>query len=307
MTVALITHPDCMLHDMGAHHPESPDRLKAINDQLIASGLEWLMQHFDAPKVSREQLQRIHDADYIESIFNLSPEQGLVQIDPDTSMSPHTLNAALHAAGAVVLGVDMVLGGQIDDVFCSVRPPGHHAEHNRAMGFCFFNNIAVGAAHALAEYNLDRVAIVDFDVHHGNGTEDIFRDNSGILVCSSFQHPLFPYSESSSKSDNIVYAPLSMDSGSDEFRKAIIEAWLPALNAFEPQLILCSAGFDGHREDEMSHLGLNEADYLWVTQQIKIVANKYAKGRIVSALEGGYALNALGRSVVAHINGLLGS
>ncbi len=306
MTVALITHPDCMLHDMGAYHPESPARLKAINDQLIASGLEWLMQHFDAPEVSREQLQRVHDDDYIQTIFDMAPQQGMVEVAPDTSMNPYTLTAALHAAGAVVMGVDKVLRGEIDDVFCSIRPPGHHAEHNRAMGFCFFNNIAVGAAHALAKYNLDRVAIVDFDVHHGNGTEDIFKDNSKVLVCSSFEQPLFPYGDSQSKSANIIYAPVALNSDSDGFRKSIIEAWLPALNAFEPQLILCSAGFDGHKEDEMSYLNLNETDYLWVTQQIKIIANRYAKGRIVSVLEGGYALSALGRSVVAHINGLFG-
>ncbi|MFW2374219.1 MAG: histone deacetylase family protein, partial [Gammaproteobacteria bacterium] len=281
MTVALVTHPDCKLHDMGPEHPERPERLVAINDQLIASGLEWLMQHFDAPKVSREQLLRVHDSDYIQTIFDMSPQQGRVQVDPDTSMNPYTLNAALYAAGAVVLGVDLVLRGDIDDVFCSIRPPGHHAEHNRAMGFCFFNNIAVATAHALTEYNLDRVAIVDFDVHHGNGTEDIFRNHPKVLFCSSFQYPLFPYSGSSSTSENIIYAPLALDCGSDGFRKAIKDNWLPALNAFQPQLILCSAGFDGHREDEMSHVGLNESDYLWVTQQIKNIANKYAKGRIV--------------------------
>ena len=306
MTVAFITHPDCMLHQMGATHPESPQRLIAINDQLIASGLEWLLQHFEAPRVNRQQLLRVHDGDYIQKIFDLSPQQGMVQIDPDTSMNPYTLNAALYAAGAVVLGVDLVLKGNIDDVFCSIRPPGHHAEHNQAMGFCFFNNIAVGAAHALSEYKLERVAIVDFDVHHGNGTEDIFRDHPKVLLCSSFQYPLYPYSENTSNNDNIVYAPLAADCGSGGFRQAITDSWLPALNAFEPELILCSAGFDGHREDEISHVGLNESDYLWLTQQIKQIANQHASGRIVSALEGGYALNALGRSVVAHINGLLG-
>ena len=175
MTVALITHQDCMLHDMGLSHPERPARLKAINDQLIADGLEWVMRHYEAPKATVEQLQAVHDPDYIQSIFDLAPMQGMVQIDPDTSMNSHSLDAALHAAGAVVLGVDLVLNGEIDDVFCSVRPPGHHAERNRSMGFCFFNNIAVGAAHALEHHQLDRIAIVDFDVHQGNGTEDIFK------------------------------------------------------------------------------------------------------------------------------------
>ncbi|MCW8957023.1 MAG: histone deacetylase family protein, partial [Gammaproteobacteria bacterium] len=251
MTVAFITHPDCMLHDMGAAHPESPARLQAINDQLIASGLEWLLQHYDAPKASLEQLQRVHDADYIQTIFDRAPQTGLIQIDQDTSMNPYSLNAALYAAGAVVLGVDLVMAGTIDVVFCSIRPPGHHAGHNRAMGLCFFNNIAVAAAHALAEYDLQRIAIVDFDVHHGNGTEDIFRDHPKVLLCSVFQHPLYPYGESQSSNANIVYAPLSPNSGSDDFQKAISEIWLPALHAFEPQLILCSAGFDGHRDDEV--------------------------------------------------------
>lgn len=306
MTIAIISHPDCGLHEMGLHHPESPARLHAIQDRLLASGLDVIMQHHDAPLATRNQLCRVHDADYVEQIFQRSPQQGYVALDPDTAMNPHTLSAALRAAGAMVLGVDLVMSGKVSAVFCNVRPPGHHAEHNKAMGFCIFNNIAVGAAHALHEYNLQRIAIIDFDVHHGNGTEDIFRDEPKVMICSIFQHPFYPLTGTDHVAEHIINVPLSAGTNSEQFRAAVRSHWLPKLEAFQPELILISAGFDAHVEDDMAGLRLVEQDYAWVTTEIKKIADKFAKGRIVSTLEGGYALSALGRSAVAHINALLG-
>ena len=306
MTISIITHPDCSLHEMGAHHPESPARLGAIHDQLLSSGLDLILQHHDAPLASREQLCRAHDAEYVEYIFQKAPKEGRAWLDPDTSMNPHSLSAALRAAGAVVLGVDLVMKGQSSAVFCNVRPPGHHAEHNKAMGFCIFNNIAVGAAHALQVHKLKRVAIVDFDVHHGNGTEDIFRETPEVLYCSTFQHPFYPDTGTDDAPEHIVNVPLPAGTDSQAFRAAVESYWLPKLESFQPELILISAGFDAHIEDDMANLHLGDQDFAWVTRAIKIIADKYAKGRIVSTLEGGYALSALGRSVAAHINSLLG-
>jgi len=306
MKIALISHPDCLLHEMGAGHPESPARLHAIHEQLVASGLESALYQRDAPQASLEQLQRVHDAAYVQSIFDAAPAEGMVALDPDTWMNPYSLRAALRAAGAAVLGVDLVMSGEMDAAFCSVRPPGHHAERGRAMGFCLFNNVAVGTAHALTVYGLQRVAIVDFDVHHGNGTEDIFRDEQRVLLCSSFEHPFYPYSGADTVSSHIINVPLPAGSSGQRFRNEIEARWLPALEAFRPQLVMISAGFDGHYEDEMAHLALDESDYSWITRQIKAIADAHAGGRIVSTLEGGYALGALGRSVAAHIAALQG-
>lgn len=306
MTISFISHSDCALHDMGDHHPESPARLSAIEDQLLISGLDSVLRHHDAPLATREQLYRAHDANYVEQIFQRSPQQGQIWLDQDTTMNTHTLSAALHAAGAVVLAVDLVMTDKSNAVFCNVRPPGHHAEYAKAMGFCLFNNIAVGAAHALHHYQLQRVAIIDFDVHHGNGTEDIFQNNSQVLFCSTFQHPLYPDTAIKNRADNIVSVPLAANSTSQDFRDAVTTHWLPRLEAFQPELLLISAGFDGHIEDDISDLKLVEQDYAWVTTELKTIADKYSKGRIVSTLEGGYSLSALGRSVVAHINALLG-
>jgi acetoin utilization deacetylase AcuC-like enzyme len=305
MTISLITHPDCALHEMGAHHPECPARLSAIQNQLVSSGLDFVLEHQDAPQASREQLCRVHDPDYIDSVFRKAPTEGQTWLDPDTSMNPHTLSAALHAAGAVVQGVDLVMSGQSSAAFCNVRPPGHHAERDRAMGFCIFNNVAVAAAHALKVHGLKRVAIVDFDVHHGNGTEDIFRDEPDVLFCSTFQHPFYPHTGVEVDADHIVNVPLPAGAGGQQFRAAVESHWLPKLEAFQPELILVSAGFDAHVEDDMANLMLVEADYTWITLEIKKIADKYANGRIVSTLEGGYALSALGRSVTAHIKALL--
>ena len=306
MTISLISHPDCALHDMGAHHPECPERLGAIQNQLLASGLDNVLVHHDAPAASREQLCRVHTAEYVQSIFEQSPAEGRAWLDPDTMMNPYSLSAALHAAGAVVLGADLVMSGQSHAVFCSVRPPGHHAERDRAMGFCIFNNVAVGAAHALATYPLERVAILDFDVHHGNGTEHIFSDRPEVMFCSTFQHPFYPQSGAGVDAEHIVNVPLPAGANGEDFRRAIESRWLPRLEAFRPELIFISAGFDAHIEDDMAGLRLVDNDYSWVTAEIRRVAEKYAGGRIVSSLEGGYALSALGRCVSAHINALLG-
>jgi acetoin utilization deacetylase AcuC-like enzyme len=306
MATAFIHHSDCALHDMGAHHPESPDRLTAIEDHLLAMGLIQHLVTEIAPKASREQLLRVHDADYIDFMASASPQKGLIHLDPDTAMNPHSLSAALHAAGAVVRATDMVLGGRVENAFCNVRPPGHHACRRRAMGFCFFNNVAVGAAHALEAHGLQRVAVVDFDVHHGNGTEDIFDGDPRVMMVSTFQHPFYPYSGTQRRSERMVNIPLAACSGGVQFRKAVEEAWLPALDEFEPQMVFVSAGFDAHRDDDMASLGLVETDYAWVTKQIMNVAAKYANGRIVSTLEGGYNLQALARSVAVHVRELCG-
>ncbi len=305
--LAFISHPDCRLHEMGAYHPEQPARLGAIQDRLIASGLNMILRHYDAPLATREQLLRVHDADYVDSVMAQAPKEGTVWLDGgDTAMNPQSLDAALRAAGAVVQGVDLVMSGEAGPVFCGVRPPGHHAERRRAMGFCIFNNVAVGAAHALAEHGLRRIAIVDFDVHHGNGTEDIFRDEPKVLFCSSFQYPFYPQMGADTVSDHIINVPLPSGTSGMQFRQAVEICWLKALDDLRPQMILISAGFDAHAEDDMAHLMLREADYAWVTEQLTTIADRHAQGRIVSTLEGGYNLSALGRSVAAHIDALLG-
>ncbi|MEK6592439.1 MAG: histone deacetylase family protein [Pseudomonadota bacterium] len=286
---------------MGGYHPEQPARLQAVEDQLIASGLANCLQYVEAPLAERRHLERVHTPDYIDEIEAAAPEKGIIHLDPDTAMNPHTLKAALRAAGAAVLATDMVIKGEADSAFCSVRPPGHHAERRRAMGFCLFNNIAVAAAHALDQHGLDCVAIVDFDVHHGNGTEDIFRDDPRVLMVSTFQHPFYPYSGIEGRSERMVNIPLAAYSAGREFRAAVEQYWLPALAAFKPRMLFISAGFDAHRDDELAMLNLVEADYAWVTRELRQVADKHSNGRIVSVLEGGYELGALGRCVMTHL------
>ena len=305
MTIAFITHPACRLHQMGDAHPDSPARLAAIEDEIIATGLEFALRRHDAPAASREQLARVHDPAYVERVFALAPEQDLVWLDQDTAMNPHTLNAALHAAGAVVQAVDLVLGGEERCAFCSVRPPGHHAERANTMGFCFFNNIAVGAAHALDRYRLQRIALLDFDVHHGNGTEDIFRNDPRVLFCSSFQHPCFPYPDTGVSGEHMVKTPLDPGTGSRAFRDMISRDWFDRLAAFSPELVFISAGFDAHWQDDIADLNLGEQDFSWITGKIREIADTHAGGRIISVLEGGYALPALPRSVAAHLHALL--
>ena len=304
-TTAYFTHPLCLQHDMGAQHPECPERLTAIADQLIASGLDNLVTHYEATPATAEQLARVHAPAYVEAIRQAAPASGLRYLDPDTALNRYSVDAALHAAGAVVNAVDRVCGGEHQTAFCAVRPPGHHAERARAMGFCVFNNVAVGAAHAIAAYGLSRVAIVDFDVHHGNGTEDMFSDDPQVLMVSTFQYPLYPYSGVDNPAPNMVNIPLAAGNGSAEFRDAVTRHWLPALAEQEPELILISAGFDAHREDPLAGLEFTERDYAWVTRELMTVARRHASGRIVSSLEGGYALGALGRSAAAHVRELI--
>lgn len=290
-----------MLHDMGSHHPECPERLSAISDRLIAAGLDMYLVYYEAPLATAEHLARVHPTDYVENVLQSAPVQGIVHLDPDTAMCPGTVQAALRSAGAGILATDLVVSGEVENAFCGVRPPGHHAERARAMGFCFFNNIAVAASHALDAYGLERVAIIDFDVHHGNGTEDIFANDPRVLMVSTFQHPFYPYSGTDDPAPNMINVPVPAGTRGDGFRQVVSDVWVPALRDFAPQAMFISAGFDAHYEDDMASLGLVEADYTWVTQQLKSVAREAANGRIVSMLEGGYALSALGRSVAAHI------
>lgn len=304
MNTAYVSHSSCLKHNMGASHPESPERLQAIEHQLKASGLLKNLSRHEAPRASKEQLARVHSNDYIEWIFSQSPSSGLVQLDADTAMNPDSLEAALRAAGAAIMGVDLVMNRQAKNVFCNTRPPGHHAGRASAAGFCIFNQVAVAAAHAIEHYGLQRVAIADFDVHHGNGTEDIFHDDSRVMLCSSFRHPYYPNSGADSGNDHIINTPLVVGSTGKAFRSVVNEQWLPALERFKPQLILISAGFDAHVEDKIGGLAWNEDDYLWITEVLKKVAERHASNRIVSVLEGGYALNALGRSAEAHIKSL---
>ena len=305
MAIAFVTHPDCLLHEMGDGHPERPERLWAIEDKLIASRLGDLVSRVEAPLATRAQLLRVHQEAYLDSLERMAPRSGHVLIDSDTMMNAHTLTAALRAAGAAVLATDLVMAGQAEAAFCSIRPPGHHAERGRAMGFCFFNNVAVAAAHALEHHGLSRVAIADFDVHHGNGTEDIFRDEPRVLMVSTFQHPFYPGNGIEGRSERMVNLPLAAGDGGKEFRAAVTDAWLPALEKFRPELLFISAGFDGHRDDEMGMLRLVESDYAWVTGQLRGVAERHAQGRIVSVLEGGYQLGALSRAVAAHLEQLV--
>ena len=306
MRTAYISHFDCRKHDPSQGHPESARRLSAIEDRFLASGLFDVLNHVDAPEVCREHLLRVHTLRHVETIEGMSPSSGYAHIDPDTIMSPDSLVAARRAAGAVVEAVDQVISGKVSSAFCGVRPPGHHAESDRAMGFCLFNNIAVGAAHALEQHGLNRVAIIDFDVHHGNGTEEIFEDEQRVLFCSTYQHPFYPFTPQLENAANRVSVPLDASAGSSEFRAAVVEHWLPALTEFQPEMLFVSAGFDAHRDDDMSNVSLTDADFLWVTEQIVGVAAGSAAGRIVSALEGGYELHSLARCVEQHVRVLMG-
>ncbi len=302
MTItAFISHRDCWQHDMGAHHPECPDRLGAISDRLIASGLDVYLDFHEAPLAEAEQLLRVHPRDYIDRLHRRSPAHGIVHLDPDTAMSPGTLRAALRSAGAGCFATDLVMRGDVRNAFCAIRPPGHHAERAKAMGFCFFNNIAVAVRHAIEVWGLARVAIIDFDVHHGNGTEEIFAGDPHVLMAGIFQHPFYPYCGTENPAFNMCNVPLRAGTRGDQFRQVVQDIWLPRLREFKPEMIFISAGFDAHYEDDMASLGLLDADYAWVTEQIQQIAGEFAKGRIVSLLEGGYALSALARSVVAHI------
>ena len=306
MKAAYLSHPSSLRHDMGAGHPECADRIAAIADRLLMRGVLDHMESFEAPAATEAQICRAHEARHFAELHAKAPAEGYAHVDPDTSMNPHTWTAALHAAGAAVMATELVARGGFKRAFCNVRPPGHHAERGQAMGFCFFNNVAVGIRHALDELGIERVALVDFDVHHGNGSEDILAGDDRVLMVSTFQARLYPFSGDSPRGANMCNVPLPAYSTGDALRRAVTDQWLPALRRFAPQMIFVSAGFDAHRDDEMSHLGWTDADYAWVTRQIVEVADEVADGRIVSMLEGGYDLPSLARSVELHVRGLIG-
>jgi len=305
MSTAYYTHAECRLHDMGAGHPECPQRLDAIADQLLASGLDIALEHRDAPLATVEQLARAHSSNYVNQLKDMLEQLKASgesrHLDPDTVAGPGTWNAALRAAGAAVAATEAVVRGEVENAFCAIRPPGHHATRDEAMGFCFFNNVAVAARHALDVLGLARVAIIDFDVHHGNGTEDIIAGDDRVLMCSFFQHPLYPNSGAVPKGTNMVNVPIPPYTRGMDVREVIDMMWLPRLEEFAPQMLFVSAGFDAHREDDMGQMGMVESDYEWITLRLMDVARRHCGGRIVSCLEGGYALSALARSVVAHV------
>jgi acetoin utilization deacetylase AcuC-like enzyme len=304
------THPDCRRHEMGAGHPECPDRLDAIEDRLLASGVMDALDRREAPPASAGDIELAHDRMHVAAMRGLAQQLSeeaaaggspYAHIDPDTAMNKHSWDAALHSAGAVVAAVDAVMAGELENAFCAVRPPGHHACRDRAMGFCIFNNVAIGARYAIRRHGLQRVAIVDFDVHHGNGTEDIFAGDEHVLMVSFFQHPFYPYSGTDHPAKNMVNLPVPAYTRGGAIRELVDTVWLPRLEEFKPEMIFFSAGFDAHRQDDLGQLGLVESDYQWITMKIKELAAKHAQGRIVSSLEGGYNLDALGRSVEAHV------
>lgn len=303
------THSDCRRHEMGEGHPECAQRLDAIEDRLLVSGVADALDRREAPLAALADVELAHGRMFVASLRGTSErlreeiEAGgptHAQIDPDTAMNAHTWNAALRATGAALAATDAVLAGDLENAFCSVRPPGHHACRDQAMGFCFFNSVAVAAKYALERHGLQRVAIVDFDVHHGNGTEDIVAGDERILMVGFFQHPFYPYG-SRSEATNLVNLPVPAFTKGARIRELVESAWIPRLEAHRPQMVFISAGFDAHRDDDLGQLGLVEQDYAWITSRIKDVARRHADKRIVSCLEGGYNLSALGRSVEAHL------
>lgn len=304
------THPDCRRHDMGRGHPECPERLDAIEDRLLASGVGDALDRREAPLAGTADIELAHDRMHVAALRGLADElrdqveaggSELIAIDPDTAMNGHSWNAMLRAVGAALAATDAVMAGELENAFCAVRPPGHHATRTRAMGFCFFNNVAVAARYALERHGLQRVAVVDFDVHHGNGTEDILGGDERVLMVGIFQHPFYPYSGDAPQAANMINVPVPAYTRGPAIRDIVAQAWLPRLEEFLPEMIFISAGFDAHREDDLGQLGMVEADYAWITRQLCDVARRHAKGRIVSCLEGGYNLDALGRSVEAHV------
>lgn len=306
MDTLLVSHSACLAHETPEGHPECADRLRAVLQALDAEEF-CLLQRAQAPRATVEQLERVHARIHIETILNAEPEDGFHYIDADTVMSPGSDEAALRAAGAVVFAIDEVMAGRARNAFCAIRPPGHHAEPDRAMGFCLFNNIAIGALHARHAHGLSRVAVIDFDVHHGNGTQAAFESDPNLFYASTHQWPLYPGTGRASERGlgNILNRPLSAGAGSEEFRAAYGDEILPALEAFQPHFILISAGFDGHYLDPLAHLALREADFEWVTGEIVRIAGKHCQGRVVSALEGGYDLTALALSTKAHVRALM--
>ena len=310
------THPDCRRHEMGQGHPECPERLDAIEDRLLASGVGDALDRREAPMATVADIELAHDKHHVQSVMEMRDKlaehvaktgesrRAYAQIDPDTALNTKSWDATMRASGAVIAAIDAVMAGEMQNAFCAVRPPGHHACHDHSMGFCIFNQVAVGARYAIRKYGLQRVAIVDFDVHHGNGTEDILSGDERTLMVSFFQHPFYPGTGAGPHADNMLNLPVPAYTKGDVIRGLIETHWIPRLEEFRPELILISAGFDAHREDDLGQLGLVEADYAWITRQLMAVAAHHAQGRIVSSLEGGYNLSALGRSVEAHLRAL---
>ena len=304
------THRDCWKHEMGPGHPECPERLDAIEDRLLVSGVFDALERYDAPQAATADLELAHDRMHVAMMRGYSEllaeevQAGgpqFSQIDPDTSINVHTWNAALRSAGAGMAATDAVMAGEIENAFCAVRPPGHHATRNKAQGFCFFNNVSVAAKYALERYHLQRVAVVDFDVHHGDGTENILAGDMRALMVGIFQHPFYPFCGDQNPAANMLNVPIPAYTRGMDIREMIEMSWIPRLEEFQPEMIFISAGFDAHREDDMGQLGLTEQDFAWITQRIKDIAKRYSKGRIVSLLEGGYVMSPLARSVEAHI------
>jgi acetoin utilization deacetylase AcuC-like enzyme len=299
MRTAIISHPHCRKHKMIDEHPECPERLDAINDRLLASGLDIAIAQMQAPKARREHYLLAHDESLVSYVENRLPKEGLVDLDGDTWLCPDSLKAIERAVGAGLLAVDEILADKLDAAFCSVRPPGHHANKNSSSGFCVFNNLAIAVKYAQSK-GVKRIAIADFDVHHGNGTQDIFIDDENVLLCSLFQYPFYPNTAVKNNS-HIVNSPLPIASNGEDLKEVFNTQWLPKLKAFKPELLFISAGFDAHLEDDMASLKFVEDDYIWLTEQLcSIVKESGCKG-VISYLEGGYALSALGRSAVAHI------
>jgi acetoin utilization deacetylase AcuC-like enzyme len=304
------SHFACLMHEMGKGHPECPERLHAISDRLLMTGLDVGLEMIEAPQASISDLDLAHDKMHVAALRGLSDQlrddalaggPNYAQLDPDTSMNPHTWDAILRASGAALAATDAVMAGELTNAFCAVRPPGHHACFNQAMGFCFVNNVAVAVKHALDRHGLERVAVIDFDVHHGNGTQNILSSDPRVLMASIYQHPYYPEGGAGEMTQRMVNVPVPAYTKGARIRELIKEHWLPALHEHQPQMIFISAGFDGHRDDEMGQLGLVESDYAWITQEIKAIAKLYAKDRIVSCLEGGYDLPSLAKSVEAHV------
>lgn len=307
MTTLYISHPSFLDHDTGPGHPERADRIRAI-EKVVSHEIFAALQREEAPEADEAAVARVHPQSYIDAIRAISPRSGAIYLDGDTLMSPGTLNAVLHAVGAAIRATDAVMGGEVQNAFCAVRPPGHHAEPERAMGFCIFNSAAIAALHARANHGAERIAVVDFDVHHGNGTQAAFWSDPNLFYASTHEMPLYPgsgYAKETGVAGNIVNVPLRAGDAGSAFRDAMNSRILPALTSFSPDLLIISAGFDAHRDDPLANIGLNEEDFSWVTYKLAEIAHKHVAGRIVSLLEGGYNLTALARSVAVHLNALM--
>jgi len=305
MSICIFGHGRCLHYEVGHDHPEAASRLHAIQDQLLSSGLDYVVEQRDAKPAHREQLYLAHEPKYVDHVFEVVPDSGHIWLDDDTQVNAKMLNAALYSAGAGLCAVDYVMQGTDRKAFCLIRPPGHHAEYKEAKGFCVFNNVAIAAAYAMQHYQLNRVVIVDFDVHHGNGTEDIFQHNPKVRFFSSFQHPFYPYTDPVSHSPSIIKMPLAAGTTGAVYRERWLAEWTPIIQQFEPELILVSAGFDAHIEDDMGQMKFTDSDYFWMGQQLAQLATAYCQGRLVSMLEGGYEHSPLARSVVQYLKGQL--